>query len=199
MSETLLPPNATAAERAMDMAAARIESVPAPARHMWNPDTCPASLLPWLAWAFSVDGWDPNWSEAQKRATIKASYSVHRRKGTVGAVRRALAALGLNVTIVEWWQQTPKGDPYTFKISITTNQGGATADDMAKVMDVVNAAKNIRSHLASVALEVNSVASMYFGAITNTGNEITVNWSATLTLNGEWDLDGSQKLNGIKE
>ena len=32
-------------------ACADIENTPVPLRHLWNVDTCPANLLPWLAWA----------------------------------------------------------------------------------------------------------------------------------------------------
>lgn len=174
MSDTLLPSNATAVERAMELAAARVGDVNVPARHMWNPQTCPAALLPWLAWAFSVDTWDTTWTEAQKRATIAASYSVHRRKGTVGAVRRALTALGLGITIVEWWQETPKGAPYTFRISVDVDQTGAEPDAIAKVLEVLNTSKNLRSHLNSVDLNVISNASVYFAAATAVGHEITI-------------------------
>lgn len=174
MSENLLPPNATPTERAMELATARIERVPVPARHMWNPQTCPAQLLPWLAWAFSVDTWDTTWTEQQKRAAIAASYAVHRQKGTIGAVRRALAALGLGLQIVEWWQETPNGLPYTFRIAIDVEQGGADAGAMAKILEVVTTSKNLRSHLNSVDLTVTTKSAGSIAAATIVGSEITV-------------------------
>lgn len=174
MSETLLPSSASIIERAMELATARIEAVPAPTRYMWSPQNAPAQLLPWLAWAFSVDTWDTTWTEAQKRATIAASYSVHRRKGTVGAVRRALAALGLGITIVEWWQETPQGEPYTFRISVDVDQTGAPPDAISKVLEVLNTSKNLRSHLNSVDLNVTSYATPFLAAVTAIGNEITI-------------------------
>ncbi|MBL4929325.1 phage tail protein I [Fuscibacter oryzae] len=95
MSETLLPSNATEAEVALDLATARIGEIPIVARTLWNPETCPTYLLPWLAWALGVDEWDSSWSEDAKRATIAASVDIHRHKGTVAAVKRAVAAAGL--------------------------------------------------------------------------------------------------------
>ena len=36
-------------------------------------ENCPADVLPWLGWALSVDDWDQDWSEQQKRSAIAAS------------------------------------------------------------------------------------------------------------------------------
>lgn len=198
MSDSLMPPSATIVERAMEMAAARIESVPTPARHMWNPQTCPAQLLPWLAWAFSVDEWDTTWTEAQKRATIAASYNVHRRKGTIGAVKRALGALGLDIQIVEWFQETPKEDPYTFRIALGSGAEGAPQDKLLKLLAVLNSAKNLRSHLRSIDLTVESKSNLFPAGYTLIGNEIQINSAFTLKYNGLWKYDGSQKYDGHK-
>lgn len=65
-------------------------------------DTCPAPLLPWLAWARSVDWWELAESEDQQRALIKASYRLHQRKGTPWAIKEALNVLGFgDSTIIE--------------------------------------------------------------------------------------------------
>ncbi|EKQ5242665.1 phage tail protein I [Escherichia coli] len=56
--------------------------------------TCPANLLPWLAWSFSVDRWDDKWPEATKRAVIRDAYFIHCHKGTIGAIRRVVEPLG---------------------------------------------------------------------------------------------------------
>ncbi len=94
MAETLLPHNATALETALEAVAGPALLGPAPLREIWSPKKCPVHMLPWLAHAFSVDNWDPEWSEDTKRATIAAAVSVHRFKGTIGAVKRALVAAG---------------------------------------------------------------------------------------------------------
>ena len=99
---SLLPPNATPQETAIEAATARIADVPVPNASLWTPATCPAALLPWLAWALSVDDWDGTWPEARQRAVIAASVGVHRRKGTRGAVVAALAAAGYGTaTLIE--------------------------------------------------------------------------------------------------
>lgn len=104
--DSLLPYNATAAERALEAAGTVAVSMPIP-DGLRDPWRCPAPFLPWLAWSLSVDEWDPNWSEDAKRSTIAASIEVHRRKGTVWAMRRALVAAGLgDAQIQEGWSAT---------------------------------------------------------------------------------------------
>ena len=94
MSDSQLPPNATAAEVAIEAATARVGAVPVEIRTVWHPDVCPAEILPWLAWALSVDNWDPQWPVSTQRAVISAAVEVHRRKGTRAAVVQALSAAG---------------------------------------------------------------------------------------------------------
>lgn len=70
------------------------EALPVPMRPLWNADTCPLSLLPWLAWAWRVEEWDETWSEFQKRQAVKDALMIHRRKGTLWAIKRVLANHG---------------------------------------------------------------------------------------------------------
>lgn len=92
---TLLPPSSTAFERAADQAAAaRLAALPALVNGLWNAATCPAALLPYLAWALSVDEWNEGWGEDKKRAVIAEARHVHQHKGTVSAIRRALQSMG---------------------------------------------------------------------------------------------------------
>lgn len=97
---TLLPNNATGGELALEQAMARVGSVSVGIRPIWNPDTCPENLLPWLAWALSVDNWDPGWSDDAKREVVRKSVGVHKRKGTKGAVVEALRAAGYGDAVV---------------------------------------------------------------------------------------------------
>jgi phage tail P2-like protein len=174
MSESLLPPNATAAERAIEGAARRAESVPLPARDMWNPDKCPAALLPWLAWAFSVDEWDTEWTEAEKRSVIRASLSVHKIKGTIGAIERALAPLGYLIDVVEWWEMEPRGVPYTFSIVMGTGSKPVSAELYEKAERIVLANKNLRSHLIGLTIKTEVPGEIFAAAALVDGAETTI-------------------------
>ncbi|MFV0645329.1 MAG: phage tail protein I [Sphingomonadaceae bacterium] len=115
MSRDLLPPQSTEMERVMaDLIGQYLTPPPPDYVSFWNPDTCPLALLPHLAWAYSVDIWDDEWSEDEQRAVVREAIFVHRHKGTVGAVRAALDALGIGLDITEWWQDGSA--PYTFRI-----------------------------------------------------------------------------------
>ena len=104
-SSSLLPANSTAQERAIEAVAASGSQLELAIDRQWHPDSCPASLLPWLAWSLSLDEWDEEWSEQTKRNMIKQSAAVHKVKGTVGSVKRALAALGVSLEFIEWFEQ----------------------------------------------------------------------------------------------
>lgn len=100
---TLLPPSSTPLERAIDQtAAARMAALPSVVASLWNADTCPAALLPYLAWAMSVDEWNDGWGVEKKRAVIKESRHIHQHKGTLSAIKRALTAIGQpGATVIE--------------------------------------------------------------------------------------------------
>jgi len=100
---SLLPPSSTLLERAIDQtAAARLAALPSVVASLWNADTCPAPLLPYLAWAMSVDEWNDGWGVDKKRAVIKESRIIHQHKGTLSAIKRALTAIGQPAaTIIE--------------------------------------------------------------------------------------------------
>ncbi|WP_324037051.1 phage tail protein I [Aeromonas caviae] len=197
MSE-LLPPSSTPLERALANTVAKVSSVPTPARDLWNPDTCPVELLPWLAWACSLDDWDVTWTEAQQRAAVKASYSVHRYKGTIGSVKDALQALGLGVQVQEWFNQIPAGDPYTYKLLLEVNQYGVSLAQLETIQAVVENAKNLRSHMTTLDLTVASNATVYIGAVAMSGNEIAFSHPAgTLIADGTYIANGSQIASGL--
>ena len=162
----LLPPSASPMEVALSRAMARLANVPPFCRQMWDPATCPPSHLPWLAWAVSVDEWDSAWSDAQKRGVIEASYQVHRHKGTVGAVRRALAALGYNTELSEWFQWAPEGIPYTFGVTGEIGDEGLPPTMYDDIERVALATKNVRSHLAWIRLRATVRGKFYVGGTT---------------------------------
>jgi len=140
---SLLPPNASTQENAMELSVSRISDIPTPLRDLWNADTCPAALLPWLAWTFSVGDWSADWTEYQKRAIIKASVETHRKKGTVGAVRAIVNSFGAGFSLQEWWQTTPKGTPHTFTLQIALNL--IPTGLQQTIIDAITRVKPVRS------------------------------------------------------
>lgn len=161
MADSLLPPNATPEERVLESSLSRHETIPVTVGKLWNPDTCPAELLPWLAWSLSVDNWDASWPERLQRKTIKQAASIHRHKGTVGAVKRALSSLGVSVDFLEWFQDTDdlalariqSRDPYTFVFIAWANSNPHTSEAVSlnpalyrTVIRAVETVKPVRAH-----------------------------------------------------
>jgi len=146
---SLLPPNATALERGLEAATARMADLPVPLRDLVDPENCPLDLLPYLAWALSLDSWSSDWPEAVKRARVRRAIEIARSKGTAESVRAVVASFGGAVALREWWQTEPPGDPYTFEIVVTlTGQGGepASAAFADAVVAEVRRTKPVRAH-----------------------------------------------------
>lgn len=87
MTATLLPPNATAAERAIEGAAARVGDVPVPIADLYTPSTCPSAALTWLAWAEDAPVWRRTWDERLRRGIVAASWRLHRLQGTLAGLK----------------------------------------------------------------------------------------------------------------
>ena len=172
MSDHLLPPNASPAER--DISRAIDRAVPTPVSDVWRPDACPAQLLPWLAWALTVDEWDTGWTDAQKRDVIKNSIEVHRTKGTIGAVRHAIAALGLRASVQEWFNQIPQAAPYTFRVLLEADQVGIPQSAAQGLMTLIERTKNLRSHLDHIQPIVRSACGPQAAVVALVGNDITL-------------------------
>jgi phage tail P2-like protein len=144
----LLPPNATSLERALEGGVARLSDVPVPLRALWNPATCPLDLLPYLAWALSIDGWSSDWPEAVKRNRVTSALAIQRAKGTASSVRSVVESFGGSVALKEWWQTAPQGAPHTFALVLDVD-GIVPAERSAAFVDAVIAevwrAKPVRS------------------------------------------------------
>lgn len=145
---TLLPPNASALERAFEEAMT-VPALPVPLRSIWSAYDCPEALLPWLAWALSVDDWNAGWPLAVRREVVARAILIQRRKGTLAAVRQAVSAFGATISIKEWWETTPTGDPGTFQLVLALGElEGAppTTDFINDVLGQVDRAKPLSRH-----------------------------------------------------
>lgn len=173
MSSQLLPPNSTTLERALADTAELERLAPEVIASLWNSASCQAANLPWLAWALSVDEWDSTWDEATQRRVIAASIEIHRKKGTVGAVKKALTSLGHRGRLIEWWQTTPKGVPHTFTAEVEIGNRGIDEAAVTAIERQIIAVKPVRSHL-SLRLVGRSNCSTRIGISALSGDEVTL-------------------------
>ncbi|GLR51277.1 phage tail protein I [Shinella yambaruensis] len=163
---TLLPDSSTALERAIaEVDAWRMEAVDTDIiRRIHRPDECPPAFLPILAWEYSVDEWDPEWTVAAKREAIKQSFEVHRHKGTAYAVERAVTALNYGGRVEEWFEYG--GSAYRFRVVVQLGEeepwDGKRASTLVRV---ALRTKNVRSRLEAIHLRRQSrIGGPYIGA-----------------------------------
>ncbi|MGL6150381.1 MAG: phage tail protein I [Aeromonas sobria] len=180
VTRDLLPPSVTRLEH---VAAATLASnlTPELITSTRFADTCPAPLLPWLAWARSVDWWELAESEDQQRALIKASYRLHQRKGTPWAIKEALNVLGFgDSTIIEratgrrydgtlsYNGNEPHGDPTRWAVYRVILTRPVTTEQANRIKRLLAEMAPARCHLS--ALDYTSAPVTYNGAATYNGN-----------------------------
>lgn len=100
-----------------------------------------------LAWELDIDWYDSTGMGLdEKRATIKLAQQIKRKRGTKWSVERLISAYFGEGYVMEWYDIDSK--PYTF-VALTTNTH-ITAENYAKFVEAVKAAKNVRSRLLGV-------------------------------------------------
>ena len=111
-------------------------------------DELPEDMLDLLAKDFKVDWWDPNYTIDEKRETLKKSWYVHRRLGTVAAVETAISPIYQDTRIEEWFEYG--GVPYHFNLLIDLTYDNADPVKHQRVLDRVRFYKNLRSYLDGI-------------------------------------------------
>lgn len=172
MNNRLLPVGSSPLELAAAEACAQIERIPIPIRELWNPDLCPVHLLPYLAWAFSVDRWDKNWSEKTKRDAVKAAMFIHQHKGTIGALRRVIEPLGYVFGVTEWWETDD--EPGTFGLDIGVIEQGITDEIYDEIEKLIFNTKPASRHLNALTVSLESHGRVYCAAAAYSGDTLTV-------------------------
>lgn len=172
MNNTLLPSSASAWMRCAEAATAKLSGITVAIRTLWTPTACPVDLLPYLAWALSVDWWDKNWPAEKKIASIQQSYWIHRRKGTRAAVRRVIEDMGFSATFAEWFDV---GDePGTFRLEIDLNDIGITEPMIYELERIIGDAKPVSRHISNLIISTASKGEIYIGCATPDGEIINV-------------------------
>lgn len=168
----LLPVGSSTLEVAAAKAASEIARVPVPLRTLWNPDTCPLKLLPYLAWAFSVDRWDSEWPEEAKREVVRNAWFVHAHKGTIGAVRRVIEPLGYLINVTEWWETNDP--PGTFRLDVGVLESGITEAMYNEMERLIADAKPVSRHLIGLNIIQDVPGHLYVGCVGYDSDIVTV-------------------------
>lgn len=172
MSSSLLPPSASDFMRNAEKVTEKITDIPVMLRTLWNADTCPVNLLPYLAWALSVDRWDKDWPEQTKRQSIRDAWLIHRHKGTIGALRRVVEPLGYIINVTEWWETNDP--PGTFRLDIGVLESGITEEMYYEMERLIGDAKPVSRHLIGMSINLQTSGSLPVAAACYSGDELTV-------------------------
>ncbi|HEJ8168697.1 phage tail protein I [Serratia marcescens] len=185
---SLLPSGSSPLERRAAQACAGISDLNTPLRDLWNPDRCPVKFLPYLAWAFSVDRWDEKWTPAEKRKAVKDAFYIHRRKGTIAAIRRVIEAMGYSMSIAEWWQVAdPRG---TFRLTIDVNEVGITEEIVRELERLIGDARPVSRHIAQLSIATKVSGFIYSAVSVHDGDIVTV-------YPADYEPDDSIKYNSV--
>ena len=173
--KNLLPPNSTELERKVADKLGNNSNLPVNLRSLVTLNDVPSQFLPHLAWENSVDRWQQDWSEEIKKQQIKASFEIHKYKGTNYALRKIVEAFGYNVTIYEWWQEVPMNEPGTFKIAIDTNNQELTEQRLQVLLQLIDDARPLTRHCKNIQINVKpSMAYFHALAACYVGEETTI-------------------------
>lgn len=185
---SLLPPATTPLERAMEQATARIGGVDVPLGQLWNPATCPAELLPWLAWGLSIDFWDADWTVAEKRAAIAGTLTEQMRKGTRTSLRAVLDRFDPLIGLVEWFQANPRMTPHTARLELPLPDESSVVyseELIAALLRDIAQVKPVRVHMEAVhALRAATTTWLTGGAMML--NYIRVDAGVDTTIEPAW-------------
>ncbi len=199
MNNTLLPPSASAWMRGAEAATAKLSGITVAIRTLWTPTACPVDLLPYLAWALSVDRWDKNWPAEKKIASIQQSYWLHRRKGTRGAVRYVVEDMGFSATFAEWFETgEPRG---TFSMEVDVNDLGISEPTINEMERLIGITKPVSRHLSGITMITRTAGDIYYGIAVSEGDVISV-WPAgyepdmSIFYNGRQYFDGECVFTG---
>ncbi|PHM73717.1 phage tail protein I [Xenorhabdus kozodoii] len=172
MNNRLLPVGSAPLEIAAATALSSLADAPVPIRDLWHPDRCPVRLLPYLAWAWSVDRWDMDWPASVKRESIKAAMFVHKHKGTIGAIRRVVEPFGYLIRVIEWWQNNDA--PGTFRLDIGVMDTGITAETYQELERLIFDAKPASRHLVGMSIQLETGGKNYCAVASYSGDVLTV-------------------------
>ncbi|EBG4358299.1 phage tail protein I [Salmonella enterica subsp. enterica] len=108
-------------------------------------DGLESAVLDHLAWQWNSDTWRDNWPVSLKRSVFKSIIRAKRIKGTRAAVEDVVSSLGGVVDIKEWFEQSPRGEPYTASIVASINSFDGAVPSKEMLDDVIRSIKYAKS------------------------------------------------------
>ena len=170
---SVMPVNASPFERAYEHAARRLLGRLAPPfPQLLDPQKTPAAFLAYLASDRGVSEWQASDDEPRKRAAVALALPIKRMAGTRAALTHAIESMGYRAEITPWHAQTPRGQPYSFKV-VSRTSAGFSEHDFNRLEARLADAKAERDVLFHT-ITAESHGTAYVSATVYSGAEITV-------------------------
>ncbi|MFK7827912.1 MAG: phage tail protein I [Oligoflexales bacterium] len=149
--KSLLPPNSTPFERALEEALYSSTALDVGFNELYNYQTCAKEHLSYLAWTLGVEIWgdDSRMSEQQKRELIKEYIGIRTLRGTKAAIEKAYGILGVKVTIEENPRRKNEdgslGDPLPYKFRLKIKGQSISERFRSEIMRMTDLLKPLRT------------------------------------------------------
>ena len=137
-----------------------------------HPKLADEKYLPYLAHSHQVDFWSNELTLDEKRAIIDHSILLHRKKGTLLAVKEVLKRLNIDVKFYEWFEYA--GLPYHFKIDVDFLNRPVEDKDLKIIEEFIEIYKNTKSILELININIKTNLKEKYAMATITGEDIEV-------------------------
>lgn len=173
---SLLPQSEDSKLKAIDLAyetrVAKIKQELQAISTLAQPKRAAERFLPYLAHSHQVTFWSDELTLDEKRAIIDFSIHLHRKKGTLFAVKEVLKRLNIDVKFYEWFEY--EGLPYHFKIDVDFISRPAGKEELRLIEEFIEIYKNEKSVLELISVKLRSNLKEKVAATTVTGENIQV-------------------------
>ena len=176
ISISLLPQSEDSKLKAIDLAyetrVAKIKQELQVVSTLAQPKRADERFLPYLAHSHQVAFWSNDLTLDEKRAIIDFSINLHRKKGTLFALKEVLKRLNIDVKFYEWFEY--QGLPYHFKIDVDFISRPAGIEELKLIEEFIEIYKNEKSVLELISVKLRSDLIEKVASVTITGEEIEV-------------------------
>lgn len=137
----------------------------------------PNSVLPYIAKQYHVtgdEGWNDCTTREEKLDLLSNAVDIHRKKGTVGAVKKAINIDGYSATYRHWKEYG--GIPHHFKIAIDLNNLGISEELQNSIKKKIEECKQLRAKLDALNIYVSETNNINVKTAVCLGEMITVDF-----------------------
>lgn len=138
-----------------------------------DPMNCPETMLPWLAAILRPPFWSETMTVFDKRRALANAKEMRRHKGTSYAIRLAMAAVGLDARVEQWYEYS--GTPGNFRVVVDT-VGAEYSDASLQLADeLIESVKRASARLDEIQVQATvDPAQLYIGGFVHIYEKVEI-------------------------